>query len=227
MKVILEEKNTVKADGQVCKHVTTAGTEAGSPRIMFVGNSVTRHEPNASIGWNFNHGMAASAPECDYVHIVQAAALEKYPNAEFCVVQASGWEFKYKTCDHDALFSSAKDFAPDLIITALSANIPKDDFTKEDFIREMGKLHAYLSGGRRIPMIQTSTFFGNMQKNEAIKEYCEINGIAFVDLIDLGENEENLAIGKFEHFGVAHHPGDLGMRRIAERIIEKISEIDL
>ena len=223
----LEAKNTVKADGQVCEYVTTCGTVNGAPRIMIIGNSVTRHEPCAGIGWNFNHGMAASAPERDYVHIVETAVLEKYPNAEFCVVQASRWEFKYKSCDLEEQFSMAKDFAPDLIITVISANIPKDDFTKEDFIYQMGRLHTYLSGGRRIPMIQTTSFFGNTAKNEAIKEYCELSGTTFVDITDLGANEENLAIGKFEHSGVAHHPGDLGMKRIAERIIEKINGIEL
>ncbi len=227
MKGNLEEKNTVKADGQVCKYITTSGTPGGSPRVMFVGNSVTRHEPNLNIGWNFNHGMAASAPERDYVHIVESAVLEKYPNAEFCVVQASAWELKFKNCDIDALFCPAKDFAPDLIITLIGANIPKADFTKEDFIAEMGKLHSYLAGGKDVHKIQGTNLFGNAQKTEAIKEYCEISHSLCADVSDLCENEENLAIGKFEHKGVALHPGDLGMKRIAERIIEKINGIEL
>lgn len=222
MSVNMEAKNTVSADGQVCEYITTCGKEGGSPRIMIVGNSITRHEPNCSIGWNFNHGMAASAPEFDYVHLVQNAILEKHPDAEFCVVQVGRWEMKYRTCDIDCMFSTAKSFSPDLIITVLGANIPSAEFTREDFLREMGKLHAYLSGGRKVRIIQSSTFFRNDIKNEAIKAYCDISGAEYLYISDIAEDKDNLAIGKFWHEGVANHPGNNGMKLIAERIIEKI-----
>lgn len=205
--------------------MTKCGKEGGSPRIMFVGNSTTRHEPNADIGWNFNHGMAASCAESDYVHLVMAAVLAERPDAEFCIVQASRWEFKYKECDIDAYFHTAKDFNPDLIITLLSGNIPAKDFTKEDFILEMGKLHAYLSGGKKVSMIQGTGFFGNETKNEAIKEYCRVSGAQLADISELCQDRETLAIGKFWHEGVAMHPGDKGMKKIADIIIEKIQKI--
>lgn len=37
----LEKQNTVRADGQVSKQVSFEGNPEGSPRFMFVGNSIT------------------------------------------------------------------------------------------------------------------------------------------------------------------------------------------
>ena len=146
------------------------------------------------------------------------------PDAEFAIIQAAQWEFEYRTADKDALFSTARGFCPDIIVTFLSANIPANDFTKDDFIREMGALHTYLSGGNNAIVIQGDSFFNNRIKCDAIRAYCDLCGADFVEMSDLSANEENLAIGKFEHEGIAHHPGDIGMLRIAERFFEAIKK---
>ena len=60
---------------------------------------------------------------------------------------------------------------------------------------------------------------------ETAKNLAEKYGFEFVQLSDLGYSDENMAKGLFEHQGVAMHPGDLGMKRIADRIIEKNPKI--
>ena len=220
----LEKKNTVSAKGQVMEHVEHEGKADGSPRIMFVGNSITRHEPAPKIGWNHNHGMAASSRERDYVHTVIREVQKKHPDAAFCTVQAGVWEMNYTSCNYDEYFAKAKDFHPDIIITAIGANIKADAFTHDDFVREMGLLHSYLSGGKAPVLIQSGSFFNNLAKTEAIKDYLKGCGGEFVDISDISADERNLAIGLFEHKGVAMHPGDRGMAMIAERFLSVLDK---
>lgn len=56
-------------------------------RILFCGNSLTRHGPKADIGWTNDWGMAASAPERDYVHLlVQALEARSGERPEFTLM---------------------------------------------------------------------------------------------------------------------------------------------
>ena len=70
---MLIENNTVAAHDQMINssHVSFFGDPKVTKRILVVGNSITRHGPNAEIGWgNRDWGMAASAPEKDFVHLL-------------------------------------------------------------------------------------------------------------------------------------------------------------
>ena len=190
---------------------------------MFLGNSITYHEPKEEIGWYGSWGMAASSKESDYVHMVLRELQRIYKSVAVCIVQGSVWEMNYKNCDFDKNFSQAKDFKPHILISSLSANISDAAFEKNTYKINLKKLHKYLSADD-IKIIQLSSYFGSAAKNEAIKEYCEEEMAGFVFVSDILQNEENRAIGLFEHEGVQVHPGDEGMKLIAERIMEYIKE---
>ena len=68
----------------------------------------------------------------------------------------------------------------------------------------------------------TDQFWQSEALDTPIKKLADENKWQFVHIGDLGQIDENKALGLFEHDGVASHPGDLGMKRIAERIVEYI-----
>ena len=194
--------------------------EGTGMRILFVGNSITLHGVAPQIGWHWRWGMAATAKEKDYVHLCMAHMLEKYPDAAFGICQVSRWERSYKTgSDIFPEFAEAREFDPDVIIIKLSANCPQEDFDENLFYDRFDELIAFLSKSGKAKTIVCTGFYKHPAE-PAILRYAADTNQPLVMLSDLAEMKEMKAIGRFEHGGVASHPGDLGMETIAKRICE-------
>ena len=65
------QANPVPAIGQNAQNQTAFDATKKGPRVLFVGNSITLHGPRPQIGWTNNWGMAATARDKDYVHLLQ------------------------------------------------------------------------------------------------------------------------------------------------------------
>ena len=164
--------------------------------------------------------MAATAKEKDYVHLCMAHMLEKHPDAAFGICQVSRWERAYKTgSDTFGEFENAREFDPDVIIIKLSANCPHEDFDENLFYDRFAELIAFLSKSGKARTIVCTGFYKHPAE-PAILRYAADTNQPLVMLSDLAEMDEMKAIGRFEHGGVASHPGDLGMETIAKRICE-------
>ena len=110
--------------------------EAGEPevkpasvrKIRFLGNSITLHGPKADIGWTGNWGMAASAEDKDYVHLVTSALARQTGVApQITVRNIADFERNYATHGVDAQLNDAFDFDPDLVVLAIGENVPALD----------------------------------------------------------------------------------------------------
>ena len=192
---------------------------------MFVGNSITLHGIRPQIGWHNAWGMAASALDRDYVHLLESDIMQLDAEAAFCICQVAKWERSYK--NGSAILSeydAARNFGADIIILRFVENIPKDDYEADVFLRELDVLVNYLNGTGKAKLI-ISTGFWEHPGDYDIRAYAKGKGIPCVELGDLGENEQMKAIGLFEHSGVANHPGDLGMQNIASRIFKELKKL--
>ncbi len=219
--------NTVSSKGQLkdTEFVSFSLSENATDRVLFVGNSITRHGVAENIGWPRDCGMAASSIENDYVHAVVRELKKKYGSVSFCIAQAAEWERNYqKDADILAEYQSAVDFKPNIVIIRIGENTNRDNLNTAEYAKHFEYMVKYFSQNAE-KIIVTSLFWAYAPIDEAIKTVCERNSdYIYVSISELGEKTECKAIGEYAHSGVAEHPGDFGMMKIAEAILTAIGE---
>ncbi|MFC0181203.1 SGNH/GDSL hydrolase family protein [Pseudarcicella hirudinis] len=188
-------------------------------KVLILGNSMTKHEPNQALGWKGNWGMAASSEENDYVHLLIKKFREKKPNVNveyFNVAQSferAYWKFDLKD------FSQFRSFNPDLLIIRLGENVPADSLAKYSFKDGLKRLSDYITSGNKNKKVCVSTrFWPNKLIDDQIKNYAAENNCILTNLSQLSGIDGSMATGKFENKGVAMHPSDDGMKMIAESL---------
>ncbi|MCB1241971.1 MAG: SGNH/GDSL hydrolase family protein [Verrucomicrobiales bacterium] len=204
-----------------------AHAQTSHRRVLFLGNSITKHGPKADIDWTGNWGMAASEGSKDYVSLVTKALTDTSGSApEILVKNIADFERAAAGYDFTGKLKEVIDFQADLIILAIGENVPGPQ-TAEDkaqFQASVTKLLTTLKGDRHPVILVRSCFWANPFKDEALQAACTTVGGIFVDISALGKDEQNYARSErpFKHAGVANHPGDHGMAAIAESIVKAL-----
>ena len=199
-----------------------AGTKGGV-KVAFLGNSITLHGIAPQIGWTNLWGMAASARERDYVHLVtRGIERETGRSAETIVRNIYDFERDFANYDVRKGLGDVVDFQPDYLVIAMGENV-RDLSTpelKEGYRKAFKELlGALLSGRTRPRTVVRGVFWRNAAKDEAMSKVANEFGVPFVRTDDLGSDPAMKAIGLFAHAGVANHPGDKGMAETAARIL--------
>ncbi|MBE7011427.1 MAG: MFS transporter [Ruminococcaceae bacterium] len=218
------DKNTVKAANQLGNNprITYEHSDNSGKRVLFVGNSITRHGIKPDIGWHGDWGMAASSKENDYVHKTISKILNLSPDSTFCICHAADWERYYSDgASQHQFFREASDFKADIIIFRIVENCPTADFDEEVFYNKYSEFVDFLNKNKNAKIIITSSFWKHPGDN-ALEKYAKDNNHDFIYLGELGENPKMRADGLFDHEGVAMHPGDMGMDAISDLIFKKI-----
>lgn len=193
----------------------------GEVKVLIYGNSIAFHGPMPDIGWTNNWGMAASAPEKDFSHLVVAGLEAKLGRkADFRIRNLAALERNFTTniATVSEIATDAK-WNPNYVVVAIGENAKGVDETSAaaygKFLADVAR--PFADSGARVVM--RSPFWKNALKAECTAKAAAEVGAVYVDVGSLGSNAENKAIGLFSHAGVANHPGDLGMRRIADLIL--------
>lgn len=194
-----------------CRHPIVYPAKIGHIRtVVILGNSIVQHPPVAEIGWNNNWGMAASAMDKDFVHLLIKDIHAKRPDVTVRFMAVSGFERGYRSYDLTKLDSFR---GADLYIFKLAENVLD---TATSFIPYYDHLIRYLDNQNGLNIVVDG--FWRNPINGKLKEYAAGQGFPFIRNSDLSEDKTNMAVGKYQNHGVSVHPSDKGMQAIEKRI---------
>ena len=219
-------KNDVPAIGQLKDSdcVSFFITENADIKIAFLGNSITRHGKAENLGWYGDWGMAASCRENDYVHVLVNRLKRSGKKVSYCVANLSNWERTRDASLLESRYNSVRDFKADIVVVRLGENAGLAEYLNE-FKACYRKAVEYFADGATI--VLTDLFWEYEPFDGFVKSFAEEKGYAFAEIHDLGNDDSMKAVGRFQHSGVAAHPGDKGMAEIAERIYKAITTVSI
>lgn len=187
--------------------------------ILILGNSITYSAANASIGWNANWGMAASAPEKDYVHLLTTKFKQQNANSTITATNISAFETDYATYNFDTELKTLRDTKPDLVILRIGENV-QSSFDSVLFAKRYQALITYLkTGNPDLKVLAAGSFWPDREYiNQIMSRYSP-----YISLASLGNISSNYAFYLTNvSDAVKGHPGDKGMQGIADMIWAKV-----
>ena len=204
------QENIIPAEKQNGRNVYVH--ENTGIRILFAGNSITKHAPKPSVGWINDCGMAASDIDHDYVHLLMKKIRTVDPYAGYCIAQVADIERQYDRPDVLDDYIEAAQFNADIVIMFFGANVPKDKcdpFPEQVAIWEdtYRKTRDLFSNNGRAAVFHSEGFYIRPALNEAKRKVAEACGDYFISLGDIPYKEDT--------HGMFNHPGDKGMEEIA------------
>lgn len=204
-----------------------ASAQTSYRKVLFLGNSITKHGPKADIDWSGNWGMAATAEANDYVHLVTKALTEKAGTApQVMVKNIADFERAYSGYDIAAKMKDVIEYKADLIFLAIGENVPglKTAEDKAKWQASLTTLLRALKGERKPTIIVRSCFWADAAKDEALQQACTAVGGVYVNIGSLSKDESNFGRSErpYKHAGVANHPGDKGMAAIAAALVKAV-----
>lgn len=201
--------------------------------ILFIGNSITLHG-YASYWWSDKRGMASSSIDNDYVHRV-VNYLKKGTDIKYEVMNFYLWEIQAMDRAEtlqllDGPIEKMSGMA-DMVIIQLGENIVDCTTLEEDFEELIDYLRKKIHCKE---LMIIGDFWKNDDHDEIKKKVCLAKQVKYIDLQEIQNSDEYKAgIGTsvdgddgkkhvIEHNGVSRHPGDKGMKYIADQILDAI-----
>lgn len=222
------------------KYGTCSEVHRTPVRVLFIGNSLV-------FGMGKRYGMCASHPDKDYFHYVSEYIKKYNPVCRFDKLYGSMFEhaesieaFEHWYNDDCGLYPdkplAAKTFFSsdtDLILIQLGDNVNTDDKESVFKITKDMLIERLKSACPKARIIWIHGWYNRKRTDEPIKELCDRWKLERIDIGSLRSAATEAHNQKYyydvnagEEREVSErwitHPGDLGMRKIADKIIKKL-----
>ncbi|MBQ3015173.1 MAG: hypothetical protein IJD79_00175 [Clostridia bacterium] len=235
----------ISADSSPIVYVTSSGGERIEvPRVpshvLFVGNSLV-------FGMGKRYGMCASSPDKDYFHYVSETIKKYNPVCKFDKLYGSMFEHAESLSAFDTWYNTdcavdparpipAKDaFSPDLdlILLQLGDNINTDEKLATFLVTGDILIEKIKEACPRARIIWVHGWYNRARTSPPIRELCERWGLERIDIGAIRSHATEAHSQKY-YFDMNEgcerevserwitHPGNLGMKKIADKIIEKL-----
>ncbi len=221
--VIVDGKKMISIRSRQQERTSEIATASFTPyyrRMLVIGNSIMSHAPDASIGWmNFN-GMAASAPANDFVHLLTTSLTMLNPQVAFRLQSGGSFErfFGQDTYSLDEFNEALQQQKPDLIVLRIGENVDEAAVASRNFEGQFRQLVDKLTMyGQPVKLVTTTSVWNRPQTDAAIRKVIGEKNYSLVDLSEMVGKEQYFA-SQYANPGVAAHPNDAGMQRIADLI---------
>lgn len=201
-----------------CKKQSKTVSESTLPfsNVVILGNSITLTPHNPSIGWYGDWGMAATAIDSDYVHILARNFRSKDPNAKVNIKNIVPFEVDAQHYDFDANLKALKDSKPDLLIIRIGENVPPNTDMQMFNDRYTALINYFKTDNQTLIVLSGGSVWSN-NVDDIMKKHPP-----YVLLESLLDDGSNFSLGLFADPGVAGHPSNKGMKKIDSLLWNKI-----
>lgn len=205
-------------------------SKEGYKNIIHFGNSICKHPIISGVWWG-EWGMSSTTKDNDYVHRFLSILQSKNPNATSEAMNISEWETNYATFNKATLDPYL--VGKDLVVLRLGENVTY----YADFQNQYKILVQYIQNkAPNADIILGGQFWTNATKETAMQNVANELGLPFISFKHLDSATYKQAVGGivqggdgFSHtitnVGVANHPNDLGMLKIAQALYSAIHYI--
>ena len=187
-------------------------------RLLFIGGRITIAPAHRESGFQGGFGMAASAPEKDYVHKVMKFANTVCKDSANCVISSEFFEDCFKSPNNVLkYYKDGKKFQPDVIIFQLGDYIPSTDYDKEKFENAFDLLCDYLDPENKITKLIITPYEARYAALD-FQQIAEKRGLPCLYISDILSNGEYMP-SAYDKLPTRLYLNDERMKEIAQAIL--------
>lgn len=196
--------------------------------MVFLGNSITICAMPEEESDKTKRGLTSTSLENDYVHrLIENISNRFNVNIHYSIANLAEFErtFTLREFDFKDKLGNNKISNPDWLIIQLGENVSEKDLSPDNKYREeFARLMSLYPNSKKIVTIP---FWPSKAKQQAVTQIALDNDCYLVDLSHLGNGTDPSNLASFQRKystpGVGAHPGDIGMKNIADALFTVIN----